>query len=184
MVPVGVKALGRTPFERATRPHMAALRRLALRLTGNRDDAEELLQDVFTGLYANAATLLASDDPGPWLRRVVYRRFVDHWRRRRADPVDYAAADVGESAPAPTDAPDEAFDRALDRQRLQRTLDKLSADHRSVLLLHDVEGYTLPEIAATLGVAEGTLKSRLHRARNNLRARLLAGDGTNGKPRS
>jgi len=80
MVRVGVKALGRTPFERATRPHMAALRRLALRLTGNRDDAEELLQDVFTGLYANAATLLASDDPGPWLRRVVYRRFVDRWR--------------------------------------------------------------------------------------------------------
>ncbi len=174
-----VLAFGRTAFERVIQPHLPGLRRMALRLAGNRDDAEDLLQDLVAHLYADAGSLLALDDPGPWLRRVLYRRFVDRWRRQQADPVEYAGDDVIEPVTAPADAPDAEFDRALERERLQATLDTLSLDHRSVLLLHDVEGYTLPELAVILDTAEGTLKSRLHRARNQLRARLLAQDGTN-----
>jgi len=182
---IDVMLFGKTAFERTLQPHLTGLRRLALRLTGNRDDAEELLQDVLAQLYTRTDVLLTVDEPGSWLRRVVYRRFVDHWRRRQADPVDYSADDPGASAMAATDAPDEVFERLLGQRRLQRTLDKLSEDHRSVLLMHDVEGYTLPEIAQILAVSEGTLKSRLHRARHNLRERLLAGtDGTNPAARS
>ena len=174
-----VTALGRTPFERAVRPHLTALRRLAVRFTGSREDAEDLLQDLLTHLYAQHDTVVELDQPGPWLRRVLYRRFVDRWRRRQADPVDHAAEDISDDAATPAAAPDAELDRHLDRERLQAALDALSLDHRSVILLHDVEGYTLPEIAGMLDVSEGTLKSRLHRARNNLRQRLLAANGTN-----
>jgi RNA polymerase sigma-70 factor, ECF subfamily len=179
MTPSDVTPLGRTPFERAVRPHLRALQRLALRFTGRREEAEDLLQDLLTHLYARHDTVVALDQPGPWLRRVLYRRFVDRWRRRQADPVDYTAEDVSAATETPDAAPDAELERHLDRQRLQQALDALSPDHRSVILLHDVEGYTLPEIAQMLEVTEGTLKSRLHRARNNLRQRLLADAGWN-----
>lgn len=169
--------LRRSPFERSVEPYLDGLRRLALRLCGNRDDAEDLIQDLFAQLYSRIDEIDRLDDPAPWLRRVLYRRFVDGWRRRRADPVDHGSEAVEAAAPV-SDCPDEVFERALDRERLQQALDALSLDHRTVLLLHDVEEYTLPEVADMLGIAEGTLKSRLHRARNRLREILVGRNGT------
>lgn len=171
---------GDSAFERVLQPHRDALRRLALRLTGSPDDADDLMQELFTHLYPHAATVTSLERPRPWLMRVLYRLFVDRWRHRRADPV--VADDDGlEEYPANAlDAPDAVFERQLTAARLQAGLDTLPAAQRDLLLLHDVEGYTLPEVAEALEVPLGTLKSRLHRARAGLRARLLTHDGTFG----
>lgn len=171
---------GVTAFERVLRPHQDALHRLALRLTGSPDDADDLMQDLFAHLYPRAGTVTSLERPRPWLMRVLYRLFVDRWRHRCADPA--SGDDALEEYPADAlDAPDAVFERQLTAARLQAGLDALPAPQRDLLLLHDVEGYTLPEVAETLDVPLGTLKSRLHRGRAGLRAILLGHEGTLGR---
>lgn len=171
---------GNTAFERALYPHREALHRLALRLTGSPDDADDLMQDLYAHLYPRAGTVASLDRPRPWLMRVLYRLFVDRWRHRRADPVIAGGDELEEPPTDALDAPDAIFERQLTAARLQAGLDALPPLQRDLLLLHDVEGYTLPEVAEALEVPLGTLKSRLHRGRTALRALLLGRGGTPG----
>lgn len=158
------------------------LYRLAFRLTGQRADAEDLLQDVLTSLFERHAELTSIKDLAPWLGRVLYNRFVDSARRLRkrrwGDPgrervvlLDDAMLDR-----LATDEPGPETRAAIQAEmsRLQSALDALGVEHRVVVLLHDAEGYSIEEIQAVTGVAAGTVKSRLHRARARLRE-LLAG---------
>ena len=163
-------------FEQTLRPHLERLYRLAYRLTGHRPEAEDLVQDVLTKLFCRGDELSSIDDLSPWLGRVLYNQFVDNRRRYRkrlrlvenaresADPFEAIASDVA--------SPEDEADRALDISRLQSALEQLSEDHRTVVLLHDTEGYKLAEIQRFTGVPVGTLKSRLHRARARLRELL------------
>lgn len=167
-----VRSLQAKRFERAIRPWLDDLWRLAIRLTGSADDAEDLLQDLMLRLQPRMDEVAALDQPRPWLARVLYRMFVDQWRRRRNAPDRGDDSEVDEY-PGVEDAPDTAFERALTRERLQRALDRLPDFQREVVLLHDVEGYTLTEIGTITDTPSGTLKSRLHRARAALRADLL-----------
>lgn len=167
-------------FERCVQPHLAGMYRFAFRLTGQRDDAEDLVQDVLTKLYPRADELLAVDQPGPWLNRVLYRHFIDLTRKyaRRADrPVsDIMSEAVGQSfLDTLVDAgvePDRHLDRAQLRSALDAALASLEPEQRSLLLLHDVDGWRQEEIADVLGIAVGTVKSRLHRCRAGLRKNL------------
>jgi len=165
-----------TPFERALQPHLDTLRRLALRLTGSAEDAEDLMQEFLTRLYPRAGKVMAVEQLRPWLMRVLYRQFVDRWRRRRADPVIEDDTEPDDRAGDAIDMPDAVFDRQLTAERLQAALDRLPAPQRELVILHDVEGYTLPEVAQILEVSLGTLKSRLHRARRRVRDMLVSAD--------
>lgn len=152
-------------------PHATRLYRLAFRLTGTRADAEDLLQETLTRLFENAPALDSVADPGPYLARVLYHRFVDDRRaasRRHLTLVgDSGALDaVPESDERTPAALDEAARRAA---RLETALGRLGDDSRRLLLLHDAEGYTLKELEAMTGITMGTLKSRLSRARARLR---------------
>lgn len=179
-MPNPVRSLQVRRFEKAIGPWLHDLRRLALRLTGNADDADDLLQELLLRLQPRMAEVAALDKPRPWLARVLYRLFVDQWRRGRSGPVYDDESDIDEQ-PGHGDLPDAAFERALTRKRLQAALDRLPGSQRDLVLLHDVEGYTLTEIATIVEAPVGTLKSRLHRARAALRERLVdAGDGTIG----
>jgi len=177
-MPNPVRSLQVRRFEQAIRPWLDDLRRLAIRLTGNADDADDLLQDLMLRLQPRMDEVADLDRPRPWLARVLYRLFVDQWRRRRNAPVIDDESDV-DRQPAHSDLPDTVFQRALTRERLQAALDDLPAFQRELVILHDVEGYTLAEIATMAGTPTGTLKSRLHRARAALRETLVAfDDGT------
>ncbi len=168
---------GPTTFERTIAPHLDALERLALRLTGNRHDADDLLQDVLTHLYARQRSLSDVDQLRPWLLRVLFRRYVDRWRGYGTNPASPSGDEDIEAVGAEGDTPDAVFERALTSERLQQALDRLPDAHRHVLLMHDVEGYSLPEIATIIDVPEGTLKSRLHRARGGLRREIVELEG-------
>lgn len=157
----------------AIQPWMPALRRLAIRLTGNTHDAEDLVQETVMRVQPHVTEVSHLERPWPWLARVLYRLFVDEWRRQQRQPERQPDADPEAHADA-GDSPDEAFERALTRERLQRALDRLPAAQREVLILYDVEGYTLTEVVAITGAPKGTLKSRLHRARSAMRAELIA----------
>lgn len=161
-------------FEQLLQPHLKQLYRLAYRFTGQRDDAEDLLQDLLLKLYPRLNELQAIEKPGPWLARVLYRQYIDRLRASKRSPLqsmddEQAVYEVHASDDAqPTDEADTAIKSRL----LQQALDQLNEDQRSAVMLHDVEGYSLQEIEQILDVSQGTLKSRLSRARAKLRELL------------
>ena len=170
----------RDAFETALKPHLDRLYRLAYRLTGTRSDAQDLVQDVLVKLYGRRDELSSIADLGPWLGRVLYNRFIDdqrHYRARRLHVVANTGDSSVEQVAAETPEPECEAALAFDISRVQAALSKLSLEHRTVLLLHDAEGYKIEEIHMVTGVPVGTVKSRLHRARARLRE-ILDADGT------
>lgn len=163
-------------FERFIEPHFGALYRRAYRFTMNRPDAEDLVQEVCIRAFPRLCDLERMDDPMPWLSCVLYRVFIDMTRRSVRSPIDTAAFLDEDSrwASAPGDEldPEAQAERALSRRRLEAAWRYLTATQRALLALHDVEGYTLPEIEELTGLPQGTIKSRLYRARERL-GRLL-----------
>ena len=160
-------------FQKLVEPHFDRLFRLAGRLTGTRTDAEDLVQETLTRLFADADSLAAVVDLGPYLSRVLYNRFVDEHRARQRRPLTLVGDD-DEKFEQPDEAADPAGLSEADGQsaRLGRALARLSDEHRQLVLLHDAEGYTLRELEALTGTKIGTLKSRLSRARARLRELL------------
>jgi RNA polymerase sigma-70 factor (ECF subfamily) len=143
----------------ATYPRLVA--ELAL-LTGSRADAEEVVQDAFVRLVPRWSRVSAYDDPAAWLRRVAHRLAVSRWRRTRV-----AAAAAVRLRPRDDVAPADGVD--LD---LLRALATLPLAQRQAVLLHHLADQPVERIAADLGVAVGTVKSRLARGRAALAARL------------
>jgi RNA polymerase sigma-70 factor (ECF subfamily) len=170
-------------FAQLMHEHVPALYRSAYRWTGAADRAEDLVQQLLLRLYPRLAELRELDRLRPWVLRVMYRIFVDQLRRERTSPVQFGA-DAPADAEAPTaddDAwldsgpgPVELVEQEFTQERLLRAWERLGEEHRLVLSMHDIEDYTLPELAQIMDIPLGTLKSRLHRARARLRELLTA----------
>jgi len=174
-------------FAELLRPHLDRLYRLAYRLTGAKSDAEDLLQNVLLKLYERSDELSSITDLGPWLGRVLYNRFIDdarkHARMRLSaiDPDSLGPVAVDGSCDCEVTQPDALAETEFSITQVQQALAVLSIEHRTVLLMHDAEGYKLHEIQTITGISLGTLKSRLHRARARLRG-LLEAEGTFSSP--
>ncbi len=168
-------------FERLVRPHFDRLYRLAWRLAGQKSQAEDLFQELLIRAYGKLDELARIDEPGPWLARVMYNLFIDERRRfarQRLHTVEEGNL-PGEGIAGLSGADDPAQDNER-RERIEAldsALAQLSDEHRTVVLLHDTEGYKLVEIQELIGVPVGTIKSRLHRARAHLRE-ILTKSGT------
>ena len=168
-------------FEKLVRPHFDRLYRLAFRLTGHRAEAEDLFQDLLIKAFGKLDDLVAIDEPGSWLSRVMYNLFID--QRRRFARSRMHTVEEGFLPAEGLDGLPGDQDPVRDNQRLERlrsldlALAKLSDEHRIVVLLHDAEGYKIEEIQILTGTPVGTVKSRLHRARARLRE-ILTEDGT------
>ena len=165
----------KSEFEQRMAPHIESLFRLACRLTNDPLDAEELVQEVLVKLYPRRAELARIEQIRPWASRVLYRMFIDKWRRRRLEPLNESELPEEQSLDQ-VDARLSAEDYLqlhTDLGTVQAALNKLSEAHRTLILMHDVEGYTLVELEQVLEVPLGTLKSRVHRARARLKKLLL-----------
>jgi len=166
-------------FEALLEAHMAALWRGALRLCGgHRADAEDLLQDAALRALEHFAELREPAAARGWLFTILVRTSHNRRRahRRRAET---ACTDLGEpefeAALAAWDDPasqEERVDAGTTRERLAAALDRLDESLRAVIWLGDVEGFRQREIAQMLDVPEGTVASRLYRARRALRELL------------
>ena len=159
-----------TQFEQIVQPHIKRLYSLAYRFTGQQADAEDLVQDVLIKLFPRLDEMKSIDKPGPWMARVLYRHFIDVLRNKNRSIVDLVEDDSFlEEYTAGNNEPSQELDLSLLQNRLQYCLNKLNEDQRLLVILHDVEGYTLQEIHSLHDVSIGTLKSRLNRARSRLR---------------
>lgn len=168
-------------FEQLVQPHLEAMYRFAFRLSGQQHDAEDLVQDVVVKLYPRLEELEGIEQLRPWLNRVLYRHFIDQVRRkgRRADrPVsdvvepDQQASFLDSYA---SDVPE--LSEQISAERLKPVMDsviqELSPELRTLMLLHDVDGWSQEEIACVLEIPVGTVKSRVHRCRASLKKKLL-----------
>jgi RNA polymerase sigma-70 factor (ECF subfamily) len=165
---------GQLEFRELVTPHLAALFRSAYRLTGNRQDAEDVVQEVCVRAYTHLATLRALEQPKSWLFKIAYRVFVDGARRRSRSPVRTTAEDFDATRLSDEPSPEERAEAELAERRLLAALTKLEREQRALLALH-VEGYTLAELTAMTDLSAEVLKARLYRARVRL-GKLLAED--------
>lgn len=162
-------------FEGLLRPHVEFLHRLAWRFTGSVADAEDLVQDLLLKLYRRRGDLAAVQQLRPWLAKVLYRQYVDLVRQRARLPgaglADGADEEL-EALPGEEAGPEQHAERGEWRERILAALAQLNAEQRAVVVMHDIEGYVLEELEGILQTPLGTLKSRLHRARQKLRTHL------------
>ena len=165
-------------FESFIRPHLADLYRLAYRLTGAREDAEDLVHDLVLKVYRGNRALRELENPRTWLSKVMYRMFVDEYRRTQRFPTQFLEEtdDETQQDVEHRDAEHLNQQRQLIEQ-VSQALAQLSEEHRVMILMFEVEGYSLSEMQEILALPIGTLKSRLHRARNRLRE-ILHQQGT------
>jgi RNA polymerase sigma-70 factor (ECF subfamily) len=162
-------------FERLLRPHFDALFGRAYRLTGNVADAEDLVQDLCVRVYPRIADLDGLDNPRAWLMRVLHRLFIDLARSRQRSPLRPLSGDKDEALDAVSGepGPERQVDGIVAHARLLRAWRFLDHEQRVLLVLQSIDGHSLAEIEAITGITQGTLKSKLHRARARL-GKLLA----------
>ena len=158
-------------WDEVVRGYSARVYRLAYRLTGNSHDAEDLTQEVFVRVFRSLSGYTPGTFEG-WLHRITTNLFLDMARRRQRIRFEglgeETAARLGDTGPSPAEAFD---DRHLDGD-IQAALKALAPEYRAAVILCDIEGLSYEEIADTLGIKLGTVRSRIHRGRAQLRAAL------------
>ena len=162
-------------WDEIVRAHSARVYRLAYRLTGNQHDAEDLTQEVFVRVFRSLATYTLGTFEG-WLHRITTNLFLDGARRRQRLRFEGLGDEVAQRIPSSDRSPAQAWDDNHFDGDIQAALQSLPPDYRAAVVLCDIEGFSYEEIAATMGVKLGTVRSRIHRGRAQLRAALAHRD--------
>jgi RNA polymerase sigma-70 factor (ECF subfamily) len=155
-------------FNALVERHMRRAFAVAYRLLGQRQDAEDVVQDAFMAALVKIDTFETGRPFAPWLFRIVANRALNLRKSRalrQADPIPASAASGGES-------PMDAAERSERRRALQEALAQLPEQQRWIVELFEIDGFTSPEIADMLDLAEGTVRWHLHTARQTLRTVL------------
>jgi RNA polymerase sigma-70 factor (ECF subfamily) len=168
-------------FARLVGIHEGLVYNLAARILGDPEEAKDVSQDVFLQVYRMLPRFEGRSSLKTWIYRIVVNQCRNRqrwWRRRRKDKAlpleELTAAESAQLVSECPAGPEEQLSRREQGLRVQAALLTLSLDHRAVLLLREVEELSGAEIAQALDVAEGTVKSRLARAREALREALTA----------
>lgn len=151
--------------------HSAQVFRLAYRLTGNRQDAEDLTQDVFVRVFRSLETYETGNFAG-WIHRITTNLFLDRMRRKSKIRMDAFGEGAEERIKSIDTLPEYAVHDAAFDPDIETALSALSEEFRVAVVLCDVEGLSYEEIADVLGVKMGTVRSRIHRGRTQLREAL------------
>ena len=148
--------------------HAARIYSLATRMAGSRDEGEDLLQEIFLQAYRKLGGFKGDASVGTWLYRLALNHCLDFVRSRRAKMAKATDTLDAETSIEPV----AARETPVARIDLQRAIERLPAGCREAFVLHDVEGFDHKEVAGMLGIAEGTSKSQVFKARLKLRGYL------------
>jgi RNA polymerase sigma-70 factor (ECF subfamily) len=157
-------------WEDIARDHGRFLYTVAYRLTGNHDDAQDLVQEVLLRVRRGLTTFTPGSLEG-WLSRITTNAFLDDLRKRRRRPLE-VVPDLPDAAVAVEGDPDGVLSTERLPDEIQAALRDLPPDFRAPVVLCDVVGLDYAEIAATLDIPAGTVRSRIHRGRALLRKAL------------
>ncbi|MEL7832988.1 sigma-70 family RNA polymerase sigma factor [Fodinibius sp. Rm-B-1B1-1] len=165
-------------FEEEIVPHLDAMYNFALRLTSDPSDAEDLVQDTIVKAFRFFSSYEKGTNAKAWLFRILKNSYINNYRKQSKKPnqVDYDEVSsfyetIRADRTDTSDLEDKMFRELVDDD-ISQALEELPEDFRTVVLLCDVEGFTYEEIANMLDVPIGTIRSRLHRGRNLLKAQL------------
>jgi RNA polymerase sigma-70 factor (ECF subfamily) len=185
-----VDAVATTPddltWQSIVEKHASRVYRLAYHLTGNQHDAEDLTQDVFVRVFNSLSQYTPGTFEG-WLHRITTNLFLDKMRRKARIRFDFMADDDGAVATSASfdrversGQPEDAFEMGHMGADIIEALADLPPEYRAAVVLSDIEGLSYEEIAVTLGIKLGTVRSRLSRARARLRESLAHHAPTRG----
>jgi RNA polymerase sigma-70 factor, ECF subfamily len=172
-------------FEREVACCRPQLYPVAVHMTGNPNDAEDLVQETLTRAYTGLHGFTPGSNAKAWLHRIMANAFVSTYRKRQREPVHVLSPELESAHPVspflrmregPACAPS-AEDEVLQQfahSEFRRALDALPECFKATIYLADIEGYSYYDIAELIGVPVGTVTSRLYRARNRLRRQLAA----------
>jgi RNA polymerase sigma-70 factor (ECF subfamily) len=173
-------------FQEEIIPHLDAMYNFALRLTSDPNDAEDLVQDTIVKAFRFFSSYEKGTNAKAWLFRILKNSYINNYRKKSKQPsqVDYDEVSsfyetIRADRTDTSDLEDRMFRELIDDD-ISNALEELPEDFRTVVLLCDVEGFTYEEIANMLDVPIGTIRSRLHRGRNLLKAELLEYAGKRG----
>ena len=174
-VPTPADSTRRAAFEQEALVHLDALYRVALRLTGNPSDADDLVQETMLKAYRSWEQYQTGTNAKGWLLTILRNSFINEYRRRTRHP-ETVDVDTIEPFAVFQDIQEEDpqgafFDKIVDDEVL-RAIDGLPEAFRETVVLSDVEGMSYQEIGKILSIPVGTVKSRLFRARQMLQAKL------------
>jgi len=158
--------------------HYRRLYRIALGYLRQNEDALDVVQEVFVKAFQAAGRWDGSADAGPWLSRITVNLSIDRWRRNRRRGQTFSPLVEGDHLEVLKDSrpgPERGVERREAQARLERALAELPERQRAVVVLRHYQDLSLEEIAGTLGMSLGTVKSSLHRALHRMRATLAGG---------
>ncbi len=165
-------------FEAEALPHMDVLYNFALRTTGNENDAQDLLQETYLKAYRFWDKYEKGTNIRAWLFRIMKNSYINRYRKETKEPdkVDYDEIEnfyntIRAESTDPNDLQQKLFGNLLGDE-VTRALESLPDDFRTVVILCDIEGLTYEEIAEFVECPIGTVRSRLHRGRKLLQAKL------------
>jgi len=167
-------------FENLIRQHQKSVYNVALRLTGNPDDAQDLTQDAFIRAFKAFDSYKFGTSFNRWLYRIVTNLYIDQVRKKKRTPVidhldEKLEMDDGSVSREISDSsysPEDVLLKTQIDERLQKALNKISPEFKTAIILCDVEGFSYEEIAEIMGTSTGTVRSRIHRARHSMRNML------------
>ena len=161
-------------YEPIVRAYEPAGLRIALGMMGNHEDAQDVLQEAFVKTWQALHRFDLNRSFGPWFFQILRNHCRDALRSRKARFSREALGEQLETVPSnPEHGPERRLERRLAKERLWTAMEKLSEDHREIIVLKELEGFRYGEIAGILKVPEGTVASRLFHARQALAEALL-----------
>ncbi|MBS1658866.1 MAG: sigma-70 family RNA polymerase sigma factor [Bacteroidetes bacterium] len=165
-------------FEKEFMPHLDALYNFAYHLTLNEEDANDLVQDTFLKAFRFINSYERGTNAKAWLFKILKNSFINEYRRKTRQPgeVDFEEYVAFQDAEEGTgvgdlDMRDEIF-KGLIGDEVTQALNELPVDFRTILILCDIEGFSYEEMAKIIDIPIGTVRSRLHRARNLMKEKL------------
>ncbi len=165
-------------FENEFLPHIDAMYNFAYRITNDEDAAKDLIQDTFYKAFKFISSFQQGTNAKAWLFRILKNSFINEFRKKNKEPsmIDYQDVETYYNSDDVNEVitPDLRVDVLQDMigDEVSNALNTLAVDFRIVIILCDIEGFTYEEMSKILDIPIGTVRSRLHRARNLLREKL------------
>lgn len=166
-------------FEKLVEAYQKRVFALCVQLAGNQDDAQDLAQEVFIQAFASINNFRQESDLGTWLHRIAVNKWINISRKQKKTqlvyldaPVKTVNGEVQREVAASDGNPQEFVEEKEFHAQVRKALYQLTYEHRAVLVLREIQGYTYEEIAEILDCSIGTVRSRLNRARKAMKDNL------------
>lgn len=167
-------------FEELVSPHYKKAFNTAYRILGNLEDANDVAQDAIIKVFKSIGSFKENSSFSTWVYKIVVNTCIDFKRKNKKQQVVYLDKEIGEKngglvleIPDNAGTPESLFEENEVKHIIDDAINQLNFEQRKIIVLRDVRGFSYKEIAEILECSEGTVKSRISRARNNLR-KLLA----------